>query len=125
MKQPLRLGRSQSRDLDAQIAQVTLQGITYLFLARLVASGLHPTWRYRRGGDCCFDLRVSAVCPSADGQPVEIFTLGRTRLRAKSGSDPYNDGNVIRGLVCFGRGSTVFGGKCADVRDGASQSSWI
>ena len=35
MKQHVRLGRSQSRDLDAQIAQVTLQGITYLFLAYL------------------------------------------------------------------------------------------
>ena len=35
MKQPLRLGRSQSRDLDAQSAHVTLRGITYLFLAYL------------------------------------------------------------------------------------------
>ena len=35
MKQPLRLGRFQSRDLDAQSAQVTLRGITYLFLAYL------------------------------------------------------------------------------------------
>ena len=35
MKQPLRLGRSQSRDFDAQIAHVTLRGITYIFLAYL------------------------------------------------------------------------------------------
>jgi hypothetical protein len=35
MKQPLRLGRFQSRDLDAQSAQVTLRCITYIFLAYL------------------------------------------------------------------------------------------
>ena len=35
MKQHLRLGRCQSRDLDAQSAQVTLRGITYIFLAYL------------------------------------------------------------------------------------------
>ena len=35
MKQPLRLGRFQSRDLDAHSAQVTLRCITYIFLAYL------------------------------------------------------------------------------------------
>ncbi len=35
MKQPLRLGRCQSRDFDAQIAHLTVSGIVYIFLTYL------------------------------------------------------------------------------------------
>ena len=52
MKQHLRLGRCQSRDLDAQSAQVTLRGITYLFLAYLRRVEAYESLGPPLRGDC-------------------------------------------------------------------------